>query len=997
MLFSEIISQLCNINPENMKTLTALSVVLSFLFIVSCSDTETKYKKVIQKDANGYEYESVDGDMMKVRIYTLANGLKVYLTDNDNEPRIQTLIAVKAGSSYDPVETTGLAHYLEHMMFKGTSKMGTENWAEEEKVLAQISDLFEKRKATNDSLEKKRIYKQIDSLSTIASKFAIPSEYDKMMSQIGARGTNAFTSNEQTVYMNDIPSNELERWLKIESERFGKLVLRLFHTELETVYEEFNMYQDDDDSRSWEALDAGLYPGHPYGEQTTIGKGEHLKNPSMVNIHKYFDKYYVPNNMAICMSGDIDMEATIKMIDKYFGGLKPNKELVHPKYPEIKPAATIVTKEISGPMPESVKIGFRLDGIKSADVKYAQILSRLLSNGQAGLIDLNLVQKQKVLEAWAFSSFMNDKGSLVFSGTPREKQKLEEVKDLMLAQLEKIKKGEFDEWMLKSIVSEYKVSELRELEYNYRAFRMVDAFISGREWIDIVSELDGYDKITKDEVVKFANEKFEDNYVCVYKRTGKAENIMKVDKPAITPIEINRTSESQFMKDIKAMAPPPVQPVFVDYDKMISQDMISEKVPLRYIKNETNQLFSLNYIIDMGSFHDKKLALAVEYLPYIGTEKYSPEDLRKEMYRYGLSVDVYTGERRSYVFVDGLDENFAKGVEFLEEILSSPKGDTASYNDFVDGILKQRQDNKQDKYTMFWSGLMNYGKYDGRNPFNDILSENELRAINPDELIALLKDVLNYKHHIFYYGSLAIDDVKKQIMEKHVVPATLKDYPKPVEYKERSYDKPRVFFTNYDQVQTNVYMFSRDVKYNKDMYPYINLFNQYYGSGLSSIVFQEIREAKGFAYTSFASYSIPAWPFEYHYVSAYVATQPDKLNDAVSELLKMMNTMVRSDKMFQTSKDGIMKQIQSSRITRASVFWNWLNNQDKGINYDVRKDYWEKTPGITQDVLEGFFNEHVKGKNYIILVQGDKNKVDFNILKKFGDVEEVPIEVMYGY
>lgn len=980
-----------------MKTINLFALCLAVIFLFACSDDKTKYKKVVLKDANGYEYETVEGDMMKVRIYTLANGLKVYLTDNDMEPRIQTIIAVKAGSSYDPKETTGLAHYLEHLMFKGTDEIGTLNWAEEEKMLQQISDLFEKHKATTDSIEKKHIYKSIDSLSTLASKLAIPSEYDKMMSMLGARGTNAYTSDEETVYINDIPSNELDRWLQIESERFSKLVLRLFHTELETVYEEFNMYQDDDDGRSWEALNAALFPGHPYGEQTTIGKAEHLKNPSMVNIHNYFNQYYVPNNMAICLSGDIDMEETIKMIDKYWGGMKPGNDLKHPEYPKIPALTQVTEKTVTGPSSESVKIAFRLNGMKSDETKYAKLIGRLLYNGQAGLIDLELVQKQKVLSAWAYTSFNNDLGSMILAGDPRENQSLEEVRDLMLAQLEKIKKGDFDEWMLKSIVSEYKKYELRNLEHNYRAFRMANAFLRDMEWINVISEPDELDKITKEELVKFANEKFKDNYVCVYKKTGKSENIVKVNKPEITPIEINRTEESAYMKKIKDIKPADIQPVFVDYDKMLTQEMLHGKVPLRYIKNETNELFSLNYIVDMGSYHDKKLALAVQYLPYIGTDKYSPEELRKELYKCGLSIDVYTGDRRSYVFVDGLDQYFARGVELLEEILSHPKGDTATYNDFVDGIMKQRKDDKINKYTMFWDGLYNYGKYEGKNPFNDIYSEQELRSFKPEELIAILMDFLQYKHHIFYYGSLGMPEVKEKIEKMHVVPETLKDYPQPVTYTERNYDKPKVYFTHYDQVQTNVYLVSRDVPYNKDLYPMQNLFNQYYGSGLSSIVFQEIREAKGFAYTSYASFTTPAWPFENHFVTAYVATQPDKLKDAVDALLTLMNQMARSEQMFNASKDGIMKQIQSGRIIRASIFWNWLNMQDKGITYDLRKDAWEQTPGITQDMLEEFFNAHIKGKNYIIMVQGDKAKVDFNVLKKYGEVEVVSPEVMYGY
>ncbi|HXH17750.1 MAG TPA: insulinase family protein, partial [Chitinophagales bacterium] len=277
------------------------------------------------KEQTKYPYESVHNDPLNARIYTLKNGLKVYLTVNSREPRIQTYIAVRAGSKFDPKETTGLAHYLEHMMFKGTQDFGTLDWEKEKIMLDTISALYELHKNTADPEQKKKIYHRIDSISYEASKLAVPNEYDKMMTSLGAKGTNAYTWVEQTVYVNDIPSNELEKWLYLESNRFRTLVLRLFHTELETVYEEFNRAQDNDYRKSWDAVQNGLYPSHPYGTQTTLGEGEHLKNPSMVNIHRYFDRYYVPNNIAICLSGELDPDKTIALIDKYFGGWQPKE------------------------------------------------------------------------------------------------------------------------------------------------------------------------------------------------------------------------------------------------------------------------------------------------------------------------------------------------------------------------------------------------------------------------------------------------------------------------------------------------------------------------------------------------------------------------------------------------------------------------------------------------------------------------------------------------
>ena len=271
-----------------------------------------------------YAFKTVPDDLLKVQRYTLSNGLQLFLSVNKNEPRVFTNIVVKAGSKQDPPETTGLAHYMEHMLFKGTSRIGTLDWEKESVLLEQISDLYEAHRATQDEDERRRIYAEIDRISFEAAKLTAPSEYDKMVSNIGAKATNAYTWVEQTVYVNDIPSNELERWMSLESERFRMMALRLFHTELETVYEEFNINQDKDIRKVNTAIREVLFPSHPYGTQTTIGKAEHLRTPSQVNIQEYFKTYYVPNNMAIMMAGDFDPQEVVELAERHFDRLEAN-------------------------------------------------------------------------------------------------------------------------------------------------------------------------------------------------------------------------------------------------------------------------------------------------------------------------------------------------------------------------------------------------------------------------------------------------------------------------------------------------------------------------------------------------------------------------------------------------------------------------------------------------------------------------------------------------
>ncbi|MEG1555306.1 MAG: pitrilysin family protein [Bacteroidales bacterium] len=287
-----------------------------------------------------YEWTAINGDPLQARIYTLDNGLKVFLTVYKDAPRIQCYIPVKVGSKNDPKETTGLAHYFEHLMFKGTPDFGTTDWAKESVMIKQIEDLFELYRVEKDQAKRNDLYHLIDSISYEASKLAIPNEYNKIMKYIGSQGTNAGTSNDYTIYIENIPSNQLENWAIVQADRFMSPVLRLFHTELETVYEEKNMSLTNDGRKANEVMLAALYPNHPYGQQTTLGESEHLKNPSMKNIREFYEKYYVANNMAVCLSGDFDFDEAIAIIDKHFGKL-PDKKLppfiITPEVPITQP------------------------------------------------------------------------------------------------------------------------------------------------------------------------------------------------------------------------------------------------------------------------------------------------------------------------------------------------------------------------------------------------------------------------------------------------------------------------------------------------------------------------------------------------------------------------------------------------------------------------------------------------------------------------------------
>lgn len=973
-----------------------LLIAFFALIFANVMTAAEKYSITKQTDKSGREYSAVVDDPLKVRIYTLKNGMKVYLSVNKDEPRLQTYIAVKAGSTYDPKETTGLAHYLEHMMFKGTSKIATLDWQKESAMLNQISDLFEQHKNTTDTEKKKAIYAKIDSLSFLAAKLAVPSEYDKLVTSLGAKGTNAYTSNERTVYINDIPSNEFEKWLKLESERFSSLVLRLFHTELETVYEEFNMYQDQDWARVSETMQSALYKKHPYGTQTTIGKPEHLKNPSMVNIHNYFNAYYVPNNMAMCISGDIDPDEAITLIDKYFGS-KPAGNPPKFNSPVEDPITEPIIREVFGPDMEAVNIAFRFNGFNTDHRKYVTLIDYLLNNSKAGLIDLNLVQKQRVQSAGCSPHFMIYYGQHEFDGRPREGQSLEDVKDLLLNEIEKVKRGEFDDWLLEACINDFRLGQMRAMESNRIAHTFVNYFANLSEWNEYLKFNDEMEKITKQDIVKFANEHYGNNYVVVYKRIGKDTTIVKVDKPKLTAIEVNRDAQSEFFKEFMGIKSGNLKPEFVDFDKAISREKLKSGIELATIKNPTNEIFNLYYVFDMGKYNDKILPLAVNYLPLLGTSKYSAENLQKEFFKLGISMGVSAGSERSYVYISGLQKNFIRGLELLEHVLAEVEPDPATYHSYVETILKDRADVKLNRNAILWSGMFNYGKYGQKNPFTDIIPEKELHSINPFDLADKIREINSYKHKIFYYGPASPKLIASALDNHHKTPTPLKDYPTAVKYAELPSEKPLVYFVDYDMVQVNILLLSKNKIFDKALMPDIRVFNEYFGSGLSSIVFQEIRESKALAYSAFSAFTTPNKPDESHYIYGFVGTQADKMKTATDALMELMNKMPRAEKQFNASKESIIKKIESERIIKSGIYWNYLSNLDKGIKNDIRKDIYEKVQKTNLDAFEKFFNQHVKGKNFTYLIIGKRADVDMNVLKQIGEVKEVTLEELFGY
>ncbi|MEO6548498.1 MAG: insulinase family protein [Ferruginibacter sp.] len=969
---------------------------LAFLLLAATNlFSQTAVHQWKNATSGGYTYRYVTNDPAKARFYTLKNGLTVILSTTNKDPRIQCYIATKAGSKTDPADHTGLAHYLEHMLFKGTDKFGSLDWTKEKPVLDKINALYEQYNHTTDSAQRKSIYHAIDSVSGKAASLAIANEYDKMMSSMGAQGTNAFTSFEQTVYTDDVPSNSADKYLKVQSERFRNPQFRIFHTELEAVYEEKNRGLDNDGRKVFEKLFAGLFKNNNYGKQTTIGTVEHLKNPSLEAIRKYFNTYYVPNNMGVIMSGDFDADVMLKKIEAAFSYMQ-NKPVPAYTFDKEQPITAPITEEVVGPDAENITIGYRLPGNKSKDVLLAELVGQILTNGKAGLMDLNLVKKQKLLRASAFAYTLIDYGVLFMQGSPTQGQSLEDVRALMMDEIVNLKKGNFDDDLITAIVNNQKKNKIRGTEsYSSRASDLMDAFTSELDWKDQVAYTDQLSRLTKKDIVDFANRYFQDNYIVIFKRKGEDKTVIKVDKPPITPVETNRNAQSAFVKMVNNMPAAVVKPVFLDFTKDLQKSKVGP-AELLYVKNKDNALFRLQYRFDVGTWNDRKLSLATQYLQFLGTDKMSAEDITKAFYKIACSFTISAGTEFTTVYIEGLQENFTKAVTLFETLLKNCKPDEGALTSLKARNAKARTDAKANKAAIM-SGLVSYARFGEKNPFNYILSKDELNNVTAEELTGRLHDLNKISHKIIYYGPQSMIALAAELNKLHSLPAEFTTAPEKVVFANSLQTKNQVLFADYNMVQSEIRWVRNTETYSPEAEPVVDIFNNYFGGGMGALVFQTIRESKALAYSTFAFYAVPDKKEDPFYTLAYVGCQADKFNESIIAMNELLNDLPDVAENVKFARAGIRKDIETGRITQDGIIYSYLSAQRKGLNYDIRKKTYEAVDKIGYDELKKFHEKYIAHKPYTYCVVASEKKVSEDDMKKYGEVKKLSLEEIFGY
>lgn len=928
-------------------------------------------------------------DPMDVTIHRLGNGMTVYISPERQAPRFTAWIAVRAGSRHDPPNSTGLAHYLEHMLFKGSDELGTIDGEAEGVHVAKVRDLYVKLREAKDPAARKALFAEIDAQTQAMAKYAIPNEFDRVMALMGAEGVNAYTSNDETVYMGDVPANRLAAWAALEAEQFHDPVFRLFYPELEAVYEEKNLALDDPDDRVWETMARALMPKHPYGNQTTIGTVEHLKTPAYQDMVEFHARWYAPNNMAIVLSGDVDPATAIPVLEAAFGTAPP-RPLTPPHPGEIVPLRGRTEHVVLAEGEEAVTIAWLTVPEAHADQAALAVMDRVLDDAKVGLINTELELTQKLLGAGSFAVPMREAGYVGMQGTAKDGQTPAEVEALLMGVVAKLRKGEFTDADVEAAKLHHAVERKLRLEFPVvRAAEMTSAFVGHRQWADVLAREQAFAAVTRADVIRVAERYLGEDRVVVIRRDGKPE-IPKIEKPEITPVPIDPGRSSAFARRIAEMPAAPLEPQWaVEGTHYVRRELPAGD--LLTASNTRNDLFSLTYRFERGFRKAPLLCYALDLLELSGAGALDVDAFQKQIYAKGASIETGCDAETTTVNVSGPDAQMEAVLALMDQWFASPRFEAQTLARLYDNTLSERSDGMQEDWRLV-SALDGFAKYDRRSAWLQAPSNRALAKARRKGLRALVSELFGYEHRTLYYGPRTAEAVAPIV-------ARGRDHRPTGDAQTRVWRKvaaPQIFFLHKDGAKATVRFVLPDGAAPRDDRPAAELYSEYLSGNMSALVFQEIRESRGLAYSASSYLDTGDRPRDAAGLLGFVSTQAEKLPVAIETFLSLLRGGDVQAARLEQSKAAVEQRYRANRIDPRAVSAWVVSWDDLGEASDPRSWQRERIAATTEADLE-VLAKRFGALPVIIAVVGDRTRIDFAALAKIAPVREVTAADLFSY
>ena len=945
-----------------------------------------------------YQSQAEDLNALKVKEYRLENGLTVWLNEDHSQPKVFGAVVVKAGAKDCP--DTGIAHYFEHMMFKGTDRIGTLDYESEKVLLDSIDMKYDELAMTEDTAARARLQKEINELSIRSSEYVIPNEFNRLINRFGGSGLNAATSYDATIYFNTFSPQYMVQWAEINSERLINPVFRLFQSELETVYEEKNMYGDFIGGQVMDTLMARYFGPHPYA-YPIIGSTKNLKNPRLTEMHKFFEDYYVASNMALILSGDFDAQQVMPILEKAFSRIRsgnaPKQEKVM-----LPPFNGRETMKVKFPIPfiKAMGLGFRGVSANHEDQVALNIAVNLLNNANGtGYLD-KLMVEHKLMGALAINESMNEAGILAVAIMPKLLiQSYSSAEKMVWDEINRVKNGDFSDEMFNSLKLEQKRQYASSLEnIDSRATIMMNLFSQGKSWNDYLNEVARIESITKEDVVRVAQKYFSNNYLCVTKSTGKYPKD-NLPKPAFSPVvPRNADASSSYAKQLEKIPEQQVAPRIIDFEKDVKTSKLTPLVTLYTTPNPLNDIFTLNISYGIGALEQPELMQLTNYLQLLGTESLSFEQFRSRLQSIGSTLAFDVTPDAFVMKVTGFDNHIDETMELVGDFIRHAKADDKKLRQIVD-------DAKVSEKAFFKSGdnvasaLLEQVKYGDQSRYLRKLSLSQIKKLKGKDMLAIYDKVRSVQCDLHYCGTLPVEKVIGTIRQHLPLERTTVASNSPYYRELKQYDRPTVFFIDMpDMAQSIVYGYVKgDPVDDKASRHASQLFSVYFGGDMSSLMFQEIREFRSFAYRTSGRYQLPnhAHKGTAGSFTAMLSTQSDKTLDALGVLDSLIREMPLKPERMEAVKQTLVNRINNDYPPFRNLSEKVASARMEGFDRDPAEEFLRDIATMDMQDISRFYQEQISGRPVVYVITGNRKHIDMKKLAEYGTIIKVKKKGIY--
>lgn len=914
--------------------------------------------------------------------YKLDNGLTVMLWEDHDQPDVTGYVVVRAGAVDEPAEYTGLAHYLEHMLFKGTQKIGALDWEAEKPIYDSIIALYDQYCETTDPEQREKLATQINECSMREAKVSSTEDFFNLLDLIGAEGVNAFTSFDVTAYHNSFPEAEMYRWLTIFSDRLIDPVFRTFQAELENVFEEYNMYANNPSSQASKQLMQDIYKGSPY-ERDVIGHPEHLKNPRLSKLIEFYNTWYVPNNMALILVGDFDAEAAKPMIAETFSRLQPKELPARPSYPEVQ-----LTGSKHYNLGYSPQIAWVYPGVKANDPDHVvvEFVCNLLSNGQTGLLDKITIDGEVQYAGVGLDARRNT-GRIIIQAVPyydANQQMFESDKateKIVMKEIDKIKAGEISDEMIASLkrmyAQSYKVAnESSESKMNW----LLSAFMYDMPLEQVLNANDHIQALTKEEIVRVAKKYFSQDHMTIsFDEATKTNKAKTLPKPNIKPLEPVKDAKTAYAEAFKKLPKGQLKQTFNNFND-VQVSSLGENITLHYTPNTKNDVFSLTLRYGVGEHEMPLLPYAAALMNnagIMGNPATEGKDFAQQMAELGADVSYGCNDSYFYISISGEDGNMNKIMNLVNRQLLMPYLEKKQL-DAIKGSEFFTRLSRQKRTAVQKSALMQYALYGDKSAYLDEVPFADIWGMGLPQVQSLLSSARTYALNVFYCGTLT----PEQLVAELPLTEGMRPSNSPFIQEKKTYEKPTVFFLpNSDVQQADLYFYINGQPYDIASDVYSDAFNQYFSGGFSGIVLNEIRTKRSMAYTAYGVNQTPSLAGKNTNFIGYVGTQSDKVVDAINVYMDLLTTMPADTTRMEAIRAALKQAAQTAKPSmrgKASTFEAWKR---LGYNDDPAKVNAEKIDNLTYEQIEAFYKENIQGKPITIILMGDPKKIDLKAIQ----------------